>query len=228
MSAPAGFWPRYAAWSFDALLIAIPTALLTAKKVALGAAACREQFGLLLAQSAQALGDTVFSGQPPRVSAEALLQDPGLRQALAATQAALLATALPPVLVFALLGGAYHIVSEASARKGSWGKRLNGLAVVDAAGRPLKALHAAGRYVAGTASWATLNLGHLLAAWPPHHRALHDRLAGTRVVALRAGRLSKGARAWLWTQAVLAVVASAWLATRAAGMAQAALERSLY
>lgn len=227
MSAPARFWPRYAAWSFDAALIAIPTSVLTATKIATAAEACREQFGKLLTQAAQAMGEALLSGQPLPVVAEALLHDPALRQTMAATQAAAWAVTLPPVIVFAVLGATYHVGSEASARQGSLGKRMTGLVVVDQAGRPLKLLHATARYAAGAASWATLNLGHLLVALPPAHRALHDRLAGTQVLALRPGPLPKWARAWLWFQAAAAVAASAWLAAATAAMAQAALETSL-
>lgn len=205
----------------------MPTLLLTAAKLAAGTGACREQFAQLLTQASQAMGEALLSGQPLPVVAQALLHDPALRHTMAATEAAVLAMTLPPMIVFAVLGAAYHIGSEASGWQGSLGKRLNGLRVVDQAGRPLKLVHATGRYLAGAASWATLNLGHLLVTLPPQHRALHDRLAGTQVLARHPGPLSKGARAWLWLQAALAVAASAWLATRAAAMAQAALENSL-
>jgi hypothetical protein len=43
------------------------------------------------------------------------------------------------------------------------------------------------RHAAGSLSWLTLNLGHLLAALPPHKRALHDWIAGARVVHRQRG-----------------------------------------
>lgn len=223
---PASFWSRYAAWSFDAALIALPTAVLTARKVAPAVEACRAQFAGVLARAARLFGDALFEGRPPPAVAQALLHDPALRQGVAATEAALLAMALPALLVFVVLGAAYHVGSEASAWQGSPGKRWLGLRVVDRAGRPLKLLQAGARYLAGGASWASLNLGHLLAALPPRHRALHDRLAGTQVLALRPGSLPARAKAWLSLQAVLALMASVWLVSALAAMAQAALENA--
>ncbi|MFD0739608.1 RDD family protein [Lysobacter koreensis] len=223
-SAAAGFWARYAAWSLDAALIAIPTSLLTAHKIAPAVDACRSQFAAVLARAARLFGEALFAGQPLPEVAHALVHDPALRQGIAATEAALVAIALPPLLVFALLAAVYHVCSEASAWQGSPGKRWLGLRVADRAGRPLKLLQASARYFAGSASWATLNLGHLLAALPPQHRALHDRLAGTQVLTSRTGTLTTRAKAWLWLQALLALAASIWLGAAFAAMAQAALE----
>src|SRR5699024_7519477 len=83
------------------------------------------------------------------------------------------------------------------------------------------------RFVAGAPSWALLHLGHALAAWTPERRALHDLIAGTRVLqdAPAGPPLPAWAKAWLVAQAVAAVATTAivgaryaqWLAEAAAG-----------
>jgi uncharacterized RDD family membrane protein YckC len=63
------------------------------------------------------------------------------------------------------------------------GKRLLGLKVVDHKGRhPIGASRAVLRIVAYMVSSLTLCWGHLLVIFRSDHRALHDILAGTRVV----------------------------------------------
>ena len=94
-----------------------------------------------------------------------------------------------------------HVLGVASPLQGSPGKRVFSLKVVDPAGGRPSFARAAGRHLAAGLSWLTLNIGHLLAL-PAPHRALHDRIAGTRV--LRDGearRLPRAAAAWIALQA---------------------------
>lgn len=76
------------------------------------------------------------------------------------------------------------------------GKAALGLAVVDWRGRhPIGPARAMLRLAAYALSSACLGLGHLLVAARSDHRALHDLLAGTRVVRrrdLRAARATAG------------------------------------
>ena len=117
----------------------------------------------------------------------------------------------------------------------SWVLALAGLAAVspasaagDDAGARLSWIRAALRQAAGGLSWITLNIGHLVAALPPRHRALHDAIAGARV--MQAGampRLPGWARAWLAAQAFAGIAATAWLMVVVDAALQAAFDRAL-
>src|SRR5690606_26268091 len=111
----------------------------------------------------------------------------------------------------ALLALAWFAGFEASPLQATPGKRALGLRVVDARGARLALGRAALRHLAGTLSWLSLNLGHLLAALPPRHQALHDRLAGTRVLQRAGARLPAWSLAWLGLQLLAAVAAGACL-----------------
>jgi len=66
------------------------------------------------------------------------------------------------------------------------GKRILGLAIIDHTGRhPIGPVRAQLRLVAYTLSSLPLCAGHFLVAFRTDHRALHDILAGTRVVRRR-------------------------------------------
>ena len=65
------------------------------------------------------------------------------------------------------------------------GKMLVGVRVVRASGEPLGYARALGRYLAWFLSALPLLLGFLLAAVRSDRRALHDLVAGTRVVRVR-------------------------------------------
>ena len=76
------------------------------------------------------------------------------------------------------------------------------------------------RHLAGVFSWLTLNIGHLLAASAPGHRALHDRIAGTQVVWVGAARRVP---AWGWLLVAVAIL----LPLVVAGAAVAALSSAM-
>lgn len=66
------------------------------------------------------------------------------------------------------------------------GKRLFGLAIIDHCGRhPIGPVRAQLRLVAYVLSFLPLGAGHFLVAFRSDHRALHDILAGTRVIRRR-------------------------------------------
>ncbi len=66
------------------------------------------------------------------------------------------------------------------------GKRLFGLAIIDHCGRhPIGPVRAQLRLVAYGLSSLPLGAGHFLVAFRSDHRALHDILAGTRVIRRR-------------------------------------------
>lgn len=84
-------------------------------------------------------------------------------------------------LCFVALGSVYFSLMEASSYQGTIGKFLVGIRVEDQHGSRLELPQAATRFFAGTASWATLNIGHLMASWRPDGLTLHDMIAKTRV-----------------------------------------------
>jgi uncharacterized RDD family membrane protein YckC len=158
---PAGFWKRYVAYLIDFLLV---SAVLDVLMLPL-----------------------LFVGDVPLRSFLDLLHPDGSVDAFELVQA--VQALVPPLLRLAawssagyvVLAAAYFIGMEASPRQATLGKRLLGIKVTALDGGRPSLVQVAGRFVAATLSWLTLNLGHALAGWTPERRALHDYLAGTRV-----------------------------------------------
>jgi uncharacterized RDD family membrane protein YckC len=200
---PAGFWRRYAAWSLDWLLLGAVLALPLAPRLARA-----WQQLLALDQLVQdwvyariVAGDGAFPS--PVAMAFDLLADPALADATRAGSAQLSATLAQ---VLALVFGAstlYFVASEASPWHATPGKRLARLRVVRADGEAIGIGRALARHLAGALSWLVLNLGHAIAGWRADRRALHDLIAGTRVLA--QAPMPAWARAWLWLQLLLLV-----------------------
>lgn len=223
MSAPAGFWRRYAAWSLDAALVAILITPFLSAGIAQDARALDAAFSNWLVTFYTRLAAQMdASGLPPL----SLLADATLRQDLAAIQRALLQLVGPPALAFAMVSGLYHVASDTSRWQGSLGKRALRLQVGDREGRRIGIARAIGRHLAGAASWLTLNVGHAMAALAPRHRALHDVLSGTRVLGQDV-RLPGWARGWIAVQALAGLAGSAWLVAHLVQLVHAALEQAL-
>ena len=203
----AGFWRRYAAWSLDALLIALPVVLLLWPRLQASAADLAHAHDALLHAVASRFMQALLSGTTLEVLASQWLGDPVLRAAIGALQHAVFGLLWPPLLAFVLLGSLYHVGFETSARQSTPGQRLLGLRVVDLDGRRIGAWRALLRQGAGALSWLTLNIGHLLAGWRADRRSLHDLASGTCVVQADAtAKLPAWAQAWL----VLQVLALLW------------------
>lgn len=224
---PAGFWQRGTAWSLDAALIAPLAGWLAWPWIVSPVQSWLDQVRALLQHTGRMVGAAILDGAPLPRLAITLLHDPTLHQTAAAIRSATWAMAWPVLLAFVLLGATYHVACECSPWRASPGKRLLGLRAGDRDGRQLGPGRALMRYVAGSLSWATLNLGHLMASAAPEHLALHDRCSGTRVRAARTG-LPRWACAWLVLLAIAGLAGSAWLAQEASTMMQAALERALF
>jgi uncharacterized RDD family membrane protein YckC len=79
-------------------------------------------------------------------------------------------------------GWLYAAWYESSAAQATIGKRWMGLKVVDEQGERISFLRATGRYAAKYVSALPCFLGFIMAIFSSRGRALHDRLAGTRVV----------------------------------------------
>lgn len=226
---PASLWQRSAAWSLDAALVAPLAGLLAWPWLATPVRAWIDQVRALLQHTGQAMGAAIVDGVPLPQLAMALSHDAVLQQGIAATGTASWAVAWPVLLAFALVGGIYHVAGECSPWRASAGKRMLGLRACDRDGRRLGIGRAAARHCSGALSWATLNLGHLMAAMAPDHLALHDRCSRTRVLSARGAAAGLPAWAWAWLGllALAGIGATAWLADAATAIMRAALEQAL-
>ncbi|MDH5822055.1 RDD family protein [Luteimonas sp. RD2P54] len=223
----AGFWRRYAAWSLDAALLALPVLLLGAARLREGGARIAAGYAELVDTVAAALLALVSTSGSPLVAALAASRDPRLREAAAALLDAVAATALPPLAAFAALALLYHVGAEASPHQATLGKRALGLRVGGSDGRRLAPARALARHLAGALSWLSGNLGHALAALPPERRALHDRIAGAHVLQDGTKALPAWARAWIAAQALAGAAAALWLLAAMQSQLQLALQRAL-
>lgn len=161
---PAGFWKRYVAYFIDVMLLyAVIEVLSTLFFSGSGAAEIADAKALVSAL----LNQRALPEDPIALSRR--LTDLAWRSTLFSTFA------------YVLVGGAYFVACESSARQATLGKRLLGIKVTDREGRRIGPGRALGRFFAAGLSWLTFNLGHALAAWTPERRALHDYVAGTRV-----------------------------------------------
>jgi len=202
MDRPAPFWRRYAAYSLDVLAplaASVPLLWNTGRRLV---AATDLHLGRLQLRLLELADVAIGRGEDPL---RALLGWPGdarLREAATELVAAWLRGAGIAAAVLFALAALWFIGFEASRWQATPGKRLAGLRVVaDDGSRPGLARVAA-RFFGGLPSWLLLHLGHALAAWSRDRRALHDRLAGTRVVLVpdAGDAMPRWARAWLWAQ----------------------------
>jgi uncharacterized RDD family membrane protein YckC len=224
-SAPAGFWRRYAAYSLDFTALGIVATLLAWTRLVAGWRATAAAVAALSASLQAPLLDALASGSPPATLYARLLHTPAVQSGAAAVQSGLLSMATSWLLVYAVIAALYHVGFERFRWQGSPGKHALGLRVVamDGDQRPTLAQTLV-RHVAGALSWLSLNLGHALAAVAPQKRALHDYIAGTRVIQPHAQPLPGWARAWLWLQVIAVLLAVAWLLQRDVAALQASLE----
>lgn len=76
----------------------------------------------------------------------------------------------------------YWTLADASRYRGSLGKRLLGLSVVDAKGKRLTLASAAGRNLLKIVSTIPALIGFMMAGWTRRKQALHDMIVGAYVV----------------------------------------------
>lgn len=79
----------------------------------------------------------------------------------------------------------YWILADASRYQGSLGKRMLSLKVAGERGRRLRLAEAAGRNLLKILSAATLLIGFMMAGWTRRKQSLHDKIAGSYVLAER-------------------------------------------
>jgi uncharacterized RDD family membrane protein YckC len=208
---PAGFWRRYAAWTLDAALIATPAMLLGWSTLRAAAQVFLAAFAALSSAMSGLLMQALQSAQPPILLVQQWLGDPVLRQPVEALSSAVSSLLLSPLIIFIALSLVYQVAFERSPWQATPGKRALGLSVVDETGRRLPAGHVLLRFLAGGLSWLTLNIGHAMAALPPQHLALHDRLSSTRVVRHDDAPMPLWARAWIALQWFAFLALNIWL-----------------
>jgi len=222
----AGFWRRYAAWSLDAVPVLLLACVFTHRPL--------QAMGATLAATAHALVDRMAAtmlhafeqDSGALLAALNLTMDPALRDGSRLLASTLARGLSWTALVFAVLMLLQHVAFEQSRWRGTAGKRVLGLMVADMHGAAPSLSRSLLRNLAGSLSWLSFNLGHALAAVPPQHRALHDYIAGTLVLAPSA-RLPRWARAWLFAQAVLLLVLLACALSWMQGALDAALNLML-
>lgn len=197
---PAPLMRRYAAWSLDAAAVAVLTALALGGRWSAALDECRRALDDLTRAMAGTMQTALASDGTPLTLVQAWLTDPALHGATLTLAAALTALLLPAVLVFALVSLVWFPAFEGGAWQATPGKRVLGLRVIDDDALAPGYTRSALRQAAGLLSWLSLNFGHALAAMPPRHQALHDRIAGTRVVRTHALPFPVWARAWLAMQ----------------------------
>lgn len=189
----AGFWQREVAWLLDAALLGVGVHLLLALWSALPlpwpAALERDALRALLERALVLLLDPLAVPEALHALLRALLAVLGWMTVLATAG-------------YALLAFPYFVLQDAGPHRASLGKRALGLVVANHRGQAPGLGRASARHLAATLSWATLNLGHALAAWTPSRQALHDRISRTRVLA-RSPQLPGWARALVGVQIAL-------------------------
>jgi len=197
---PAGFWHRYAAWSLDWLLLSAPLALLLWPLLARAWAQLQAANHSV---EAWMLARLELSADMPSPLAMALqlLADPALAASLHAAVAGLLLTLSEAALIAFALSALYFVSTEAGPWQATPGKRLAHLRVRAVDGGVAGPRRALLRHLGGVPSWAMLNLGHAIAGWRRDHRALHDLIAGTQVLA--EGPMPRWVKTWLTAQAVV-------------------------
>ncbi len=225
--APAGFWKRYVAYSLDALVVGLPTLALVRSQECAWAASLSRVYAGLQERLNVALDALLMRGEPPSASLLiGALMDPAVQAAVAQALGLVLRMLALAAGVYSALGAVYFIVGERSPWQATPGKRALGLIATDARGARLGWARAAARYFAGALSWLTLNVGHALAAWTRDKRALHDMIAGTRVVhaAGTSTRMPRWAGAVLALQALALSALLGWLLWRYLLALRAAME----
>jgi uncharacterized RDD family membrane protein YckC len=180
-SEPAGFWFRTSAYLIDTSMAFFPASIL-ASIVTHG------QSAALAATQAHALSS--YTAAEAYVRAVA---------ALAFTQG------IWAFAIMVLIYGIGSVVSEAGPHQATWGKRFLGLRAQDVSGSSLTHIQAGARFLAGTVSWLTLNLGHCMAMFRADHRALHDLIAHARVIADPMPKTTRIGRAWACVAAAIAL-----------------------
>ncbi len=222
----AGLWPRAVAWLIDAMLIGLPVcALMWLLGDGSGDALASQWHGLGTAMG-DAMTAAALRGDSPLTMLQAWTSEEGpLRPAINDVVGGMYAAAWPAAALFALLALLVWPLQDAGQYHATFGKRMLGLQVETAEGAQPGPARVYRRHVAGSLSWLTLNIGHVMAVTAPRHQALHDRIARTRVV-WRPG-VDRQVPMWGWLLLVIAFALPLLVAIKAAYTMNAAMQASL-
>ena len=211
-SPPARLLERYIAWSLDAACLLPLLFLLASSRVAHAIASAGAAITSLQQALPRLMEGMLANPQPTMGMAQAWLADPMLADAVGRLQSAVGDMLLTPLLLYALLALVWSVGFESSAWQATPGKRALGLIVASADAKKLTSGHALQRFLASSLSWLSLNIGHAMAAVPPRHLALHDRISDTRILRERSDAgLPAWAWGWLILQGAAALAACLWL-----------------
>ena len=203
---------RYVAWSLDAACLLPVLLLLASARLQHDMASASAAIGSLKLALPRLMEGMLGNPQPTMQMAQAWLADPVLAAGVGRLEAAIGDMLLTPMLLYALLALFWSVGFEASRWHATPGKRALGLVVASADGKTLTTGHALQRYLASSLSWLTLNIGHAMAALPPKHLTLHDRISDTRILRERAdASLPAWAWGWLILQGAVALYAFFWV-----------------
>ncbi len=153
----AGFWVRAGAFIVDSFIISIPLTILSIPLV----------------------GYNMFQIMPYMEQYnQTQTVSPEMASALFLFWGTMLLVQLISIVFFWL----YFALFESSSKQATWGKQLFGLHVTDSQGQRISFARATGRTFAKIISYAILYIGFMMAGWTKEKCALHDFIAGTRVV----------------------------------------------
>ena len=209
---PASLKQRYVAWSLDAACLLPLLFLLASSRVQHAMGSASAAIDSLQQALPRLMEGMLANPQPSMQMAQAWLADPVMADAVARLQSAVSDVLLTPLVLYALLALVWSVGFESSPWQATPGKRALGLVVLSTDGKKITTGHALQRYLASSLSWLTLNFGHAMAALPPQHLALHDRISDTRVVHAHGGaNLPAWAWGWLILQGAAALAAFLWV-----------------
>lgn len=209
---PANLKERYVAWSLDVACLAPVLLLLASSRLQHAWGSAAAAINTLKLALPQMMEGVMANPQPTTQMAQAWLSDPVLGGAVTHLEAAISSILLTPTLLYMLLALLWSMGFESTRWHATPGKHALDLVVVSADGKPLTTGHALQRFLAASLSWLTLNVGHAMAALPPKHLTLHDRISDTRVLREREdARLPMWAWGWLVLQGAAALAAFLWL-----------------
>ncbi len=219
---------RYIAWSLDVACL-LPLVLLLARSRVQHAMVNASAAISALRQALPRLMEGMLANPQPTVQmAQAWLADPALAAAADRLQSALGNILLTLLLLYALLALVWSVGFESSRWQATPGKRAMSLVVSSAGGKRLTTGHALQRFLASSLSWLSLNIGHAMAALPPRHLALHDRISDTRILHERSGAsLPAWAWGWLILQGTVALAALLWLFIQSQAAMNAAMQQMM-
>lgn len=223
---PASLKERYVAWSLDAACLLPVLLLLASSRLQHDMASAGTAIGSLKLALPRLMEGMLTNPQPTMQMAQAWLADPVLASGVGRLEAAFSDMLLTPMLLYVLLALLWSVGFESSRWQATPGKRALGLVVASADGKRLTTGHALQRFLASSLSWLTLNIGHAMAALPPRHLALHDRISDTRVLRERddAG-LPAWAWGWLILQGAVALFAFFWIFVQLQTVMNAAMQQ---